>query len=98
MKSTDATPAYETLEIGTPADYTSDMYRFYFEVAEYEQTALKIIENYLGEERSALLVKRDHGYELELAIQCVPDLTSELVNGDVGVYQIVRYAKTKNSW
>ena len=74
------------------------MYRFYFEVAEYEKTAQKIIENYLGEERSALLVKRDHGYEVELAIQCVPDLTSALVNGDVGIYQIVRYAKTKGSW
>ena len=29
MKSTDATPPYETLEIGTPKDYASDMYRFY---------------------------------------------------------------------
>ena len=98
MKSTDAVPPYETLEIGTPADYSNDMYHFYFEVAEYEQAALKIIENYLGEEKVSLLTKRDHGYEVELAIQCVPDLTRELVSGGIAVYQIVRYAKTKGSW
>jgi len=98
MKSTDAAPPYETLEIGTPSDYTNDVYRFYFEVGEYKGLAGKVIKDFLGEEKFTFVLKLEHGYEIELPIQCVPDLTEELVTKGVGIYQIVRYAKTKNAW
>jgi hypothetical protein len=98
MKSTDAAPPYETLEIGTPSDYTNDVYRFYFEVGEHNGLAEKVIKNYLGEENFSCVLELEPGYEIELPIQCVPDLTKELVTEGVGVYQIVRYEKTKNAW
>ena len=52
MKNTDAEPPYETLEIGTPLDYTSDVYRVYFEVREHEGVVKEIISDFLGAERA----------------------------------------------
>lgn len=98
MKSTDATPPYETLEIATPLDYTTDLYRFYFEVGEHNGIAKKIISNFLGEERSKQIVTLEHGYEIDLPIQCVPDIAKELVNDGIAIYQIARYAKTNGVW
>ena len=98
MKSTDSIYPYETLEIGPPLDYTSDLYRFYFEVGEYNGIAQKIIANFLGENRFKSVIKLKHGYEIELPMQCVPDLTAELVKANVGIYQIVRYAKLDKIW
>jgi hypothetical protein len=39
MRSDDARPSYETSEIGTPRDYTGDLYRYYFEVGEADGRA-----------------------------------------------------------
>jgi hypothetical protein len=98
MKSSDAVPPYETKEIGTPKDYTSDAYRCYFEVGEHENRALEIFHAYLGPKKSKSLISLTHGFEVELAIQCVPDLVRELVSADVGVYQVIRIAKTDREW
>lgn len=98
MKSTDAVPPYETLEIGTPKDYSNDLYFFYFEVGEFNEHALKIIREYLGPERMKHLRSLPHGYEFELPIQCVPDLVQRLVNQNVALYQVVRYAKSNKTW
>jgi len=98
MKLTDAKPPYESTEIGTPKDYTNDMYRYYFEVGESKSTAQIIIQSYIGPEKSQEMISLPHGYEFELAIQCVPDIVSDLVKGGIGVYQVVRYAKTNNEW
>jgi hypothetical protein len=98
MKSTDASPPYETSEIGTPLDYTSDVYRFYFEVTKHDEAAKKIILKYTGPEKSNAFIELTHGYEVELPIQCVPDIVRELVNGNIAVYQVVRYAKTNGIW
>jgi len=98
MKSTDASPPYETSEIGTPLDYTDDLYRFYFEVSKHDEAAKKIILKYIGPEKSNVFIELAHGYEVELAIQCVPDIVRELANVDIAVYQVVRYAKTNGIW
>jgi hypothetical protein len=98
MKSSDATPPYETLEIGTPLDYTSDMYRFYFEVGVVDDIAETALLRFLGPKRVESLVHLAHGYEIDLPIQVVPDLVQVLVNAGVGIYQIVRYAKTRSVW
>ena len=98
MKSTNASPPYETSEIGTPLDYTTDLYRFYFEVSKHDDAAKKIILKYIGPEKSESLIELTHGYEVELAIQCVPDIVRELANANIAVYQVVRYAKTNGSW
>ena len=39
-----------------------------------------------------------YGYECGLAIQCVPDIVRELAKQNIAVYQVIRYAKTKNVW
>ena len=75
-----------------------DVYRFYFEIAEHNGIARRIIENYLGKEKFRSIIRLEHGYEIELPIQCSPELTKELVAGGIGIYQIVRYAKTKKYW
>jgi len=98
MKSTDASPPYETSEIGTPLDYTSDVYRFYFEVSKHDEAAKKIILKYIGPENSNSFIELAHGYEVESPIQCVPDIVRELANGNIAVYQVVRYAKTNGTW
>ncbi len=51
MKSTDAKPPYETLETGTPLDYTNDVYKVYIEVHEHDGIVLKILTEFLGEEK-----------------------------------------------
>lgn len=98
MKLTDAIPPYETSEIGTPRDYTSDMYYFYFEVGEINDAALKIIQKYLGPERSKRLRTLPFGYEMELPLQSAPDIVRELVTHNIAVYQVVRYAKSNTVW
>ena len=69
MKSTDAQPPYETLEIGTPLDYTSDMYKVYLEVREHDGLVLKIL----------------------------TEVVRLLSQNNIGVYQVVRYAKTNST-
>jgi hypothetical protein len=86
------------MEIGTPQDYTETLYRFYFEVGEHNDLAKNVITNFLGAEKSQSLVILPYGYELELPIQCVPDLVKQLVLKNIAVYQIVRFAKLKGTW
>ena len=64
------------------------MYRVDFEVGEHEELAKKIIEDYLGPERSKTLITLPYGYECELAIQCVPDIVALLAKSNIGVYQV----------
>lgn len=99
MKSTDdAIPPFETSEIGTPKDYSEDVYRFYFEVGEHKNNAEKIILDFLGHEKAKSIIPLSHGYALELPIQCVPDLIKQLVEENVAIYQVIRYAKTNEKW
>ena len=98
LKNTDAEPPYETLEIGTPLDYTSDVYRVYFEMSDSTREAKKIISAFIGRERAEKIVTLAHGYEIELPIQCVPDVVRLLADANIAVYQVVRYAKTNGTW
>ena len=94
MKSNEAEPPYETLEIGTPLDYTSDIYRVYFEVNDHNGKVMKILTDFLGEAKAAQILKLAHGYETEMPIQCVPDVVRLLCEENISIYQVVRYAKT----
>lgn len=68
---------------GTPRDYSTDMYRVYFEVGEHDGLARRTIEGCLG---------------CEVAIQIVPEIMAALLKHNIGVYQVVRYAKTNSVW
>ena len=98
MKSNEAEPTYETLEIGTPLDYTSDVYRVYFEVNDHAGKALKVLSDFLGEAKAKQIFKLAHGYETEMPIQCVPDVVRLLCEENIAVYQVVRYTKTGKIW
>lgn len=98
MKNTDAAPPYETSELGTPLDYTNDVYRVYFEVRDQDHVVKKIISDYIGEERASKIVTLTHGYETELPIQAVPDIIRLLTAENIAVYQVLRYAKTNGLW
>ncbi|CAC9587814.1 hypothetical protein BHECKSOX_2209 [Bathymodiolus heckerae thiotrophic gill symbiont] len=98
MRNDEATPPYETLEIGTPKDYLSDIYRIYFEVGEYQGAALKILTEYAGGKCKSTINQLAHGYEVEMPIQCVPDVVYRLSEKNIAVYQVIRYAKTDNTW
>jgi len=98
MKSNDAIPPFETTEIGTPLDYTEDLYRFYLEVRDIDGTVEKLLCDFLGTAQAEQLQRLTHGFELSLPIQCVPDIIRLLTHENVAVYQIVRYAKVAGSW
>ena len=98
MKSNDADPPYETLEIGTPRDYTSDIYKVYLEVGKTDDVILNILTDYMGVDKARNIIVLTHGYELELPIQVIPEVVSLLSKNNIAVYQVVRYAKTNSTW
>lgn len=98
MKNTDAQPPYETLEIGTPLDYTSDIYRVYLEVGENNDTVKDILIDFMGIEKKHQIVSLVYGYEIEIPMQCIPEIVRLIVNKNIAVYQVNRISKTKNTW
>lgn len=98
MRSDDAKPTFETSEVGTPLDYTEDLYRVYFEVRDIDGSVETLLRDFLGTARAAQLQRLTHGFELTLPIQCVPDIVRLLTRENVAVYQVARYAKVEGSW
>jgi hypothetical protein len=93
MKSDRADPPFETSAIGTPLGYTEHLYRIYLETRDADGAAERALKGFLGTERARRLVRLTHGFELELPIQCVPDVIRLLARENVAIYQVVRYAK-----
>ncbi|MGI9571435.1 MAG: hypothetical protein ACR2PH_17215 [Desulfobulbia bacterium] len=87
----------DNFRIGTPLDYTEGLYRFYFEVQDTDGSAEEIFKKFLGPNRVGCLVRLGHGYELELPIQCAPDVVRRLAKKNIAVYQVVRYAKVSGT-
>ena len=83
---------------GTPLDYSSEMYRVYFEVVEYKGTVRAIFEKLLGSKHVGTLKAQPYGYECALPIQCIPEMAQELAKNNIGVYQIIRHEKTGVLW
>jgi len=98
MNSNNADPPYETSEIGTPLDYTEDLYRFYFEIRDTNGVAERTLNNFLGGEHAKRLHRLTHGFEMDLPIQSVPDLIRILSGENIAIYQVVRYAKVGGAW
>jgi hypothetical protein len=84
--------------MGTPRDYSEDMYHFYFELIDHGGVAKKLISNFLGEQHSRGLTTASCGYEFDMPIQCAPDLIKLLARENIGIYQVVRLAKTAGIW
>ncbi|CAK3655742.1 MULTISPECIES: hypothetical protein [Vibrio] len=86
------------MKSGSPKDYSESMYKFYFEVGEWEGHALAVIESFLGHSHSKNIIHLEFGYELTMPIQCAPDLVTLLNEKNIAIYQVVRGAKTEESW
>ncbi|HDX8401391.1 TPA: hypothetical protein RQN00_001481 [Aeromonas dhakensis] len=74
------------------------MYRVYFEIRDHDGMAKEIISGFLGPAQAEKIVTLAHGYEMELPIQCIPEIIQLLATENIAIYQVVRYAKTNNSW
>jgi hypothetical protein len=85
--------------IGTPKDYSSDLYRVYFEVGDHDGSAKEIMVSFLTARSqddasfsfsSDLLRTYRQGYEVDVSMQLIPELVRELATNNVAIYQVVR--------
>ena len=86
------------MKCGTPKDYSSDVYKIYFEVAECKGIALSILESYLGPYYSKNIIHLTFGYEVFMPIQSVPDVIRLLNEKNIALYQVVRREKADLIW
>ena len=91
-----------TRVVGTPEEYTDDLYRVYFEVGEHENFARDVMTQFLLSRRgdvssfsfsSISLRQHAHGYEVDIPLQLVPEIVRELAARNVAVYQVIRINK-----
>jgi hypothetical protein len=94
----EATEQPETVDVGTPRDYSEHVNRFYLELADCSQTTRRLIEKFLPQHHAARIVDLDYGFEFEMPIQCAPDLLKHLISKNIAIYQLVRIAKTNGHW
>jgi hypothetical protein len=80
--------------VAPPRDYSDRAYRFYLELADCREHVRRKIEAFLPEAHAARVVECAHGFELEMPIQCAPDLVRHLAGQNIAIYQLVRLAET----
>lgn len=98
MRSDDTIPPSEGSVIGTPLDYSENLYRFYLETVDVDGTAERVLTSFLGPRHAKRLHRFAHGFEFVVPIQCAPDLIKLLTQENIAVYQLVRQAKVEGAW
>ena len=98
MRSRDVNPRPEGPVIGTPLDYSEDLYRFYLETVDADGTADRVLRDFLGPRHAKRLRRLAHGFEFVAPIQCAPDLIRLLTQENMAVYQLVRQANVEGTW
>lgn len=83
---------------GTPRDYSQRLYRFYLEVEDPNGAVHAALSDYLGPEHAASLSAMAHGYELDMPIQCAPEVVRTLSQAGVAIYQLVRIGRVAGEW
>lgn len=86
------------MQSGTLRDYSEDMYKFYFEIGEYQEVGLGVLSAFVGKLHSKLILHLEFGYEVTMPIQCIPETVRLLSQENIAIYQIVRGEKTKEKW
>ena len=84
--------------IGTPGDYSENLYRFYLELADCSPDTRRLLEDFLPQYHALRITDLDQGYEFEMPIQSAPDLVRHLLDRNIAVYQLVRLARAKGHW
>ena len=72
MRSDDAIPPSEGSVIGTPLDYSENLYRFYLETVDVDGTAERVLASFLGPRHEKRLRRLANGFEFVAPIQCAP--------------------------
>ena len=98
MSSGDASPSSERPVIGTPLDYSEDLYGFYVETVDIDGTAERVLRDFLGPRHAKRLHRLAHGFAFAAPIQCAPDLIRLLTQENIAVYQLVRQARVEGTW
>ncbi len=88
----------DSVNIGMPRDYSENMYRFYLELADCSHNTRRLIEEFLPQHHATRIADLDHGFEIEMPIQCAPDLVRHLMKNNIAIYQLVRLARAKGQW
>lgn len=89
MKKTDSEQQIDKLNTGTPLDYSNDLYLVYFEVMNAEGF-IRVLVSLLGQDILSSCKRFPYGYEVDIPIQCIPDIVRLLSAKNIAVYQIVR--------
>lgn len=84
--------------IGTPLDYSEDLYEFYLETVDVDGIAERVLRSFLGPRHAKRLRRLAHGFEFAAPIQCAPDLIRLLTQENIAVYQLVRQSKVEGAW
>ena len=98
MAASDPSYQSDSTSMGTPLDYSESAYRYYLEVAGCRPATKRLIEEFLPQHYAVRIADLDYGFELEMPIQCAPDLVRLLLDKNIAVYQLVRLEKTKGRW
>lgn len=85
-------------DVGTPRDYSEDMYRFHLELADCGDATRHLVEEFLPQHHAIRIATLEYGFELEMPIQCAPDLVRYLTSKRVAIYQLVRLGRTNSYW
>jgi hypothetical protein len=94
----DTDPQMPSSVAGTLNDYTESLYRHFFEVSDASGAARSVFLKYLGGKHTGRLHRLENGYELDIPIQCAPELVQLLTRDSIAVYQVVRLAKVEGRW
>jgi hypothetical protein len=74
------------------------MYRLYLELADCGDATRHLVEDFLPQDHAIRAAKLEYGFELEMPIQCAPDLVRYLTSKRVAIYRLVRLGRTKSCW
>jgi hypothetical protein len=89
MKKADSDQQIDNPNTGTPLDYSNDLYLVYFEVMDAEGF-ISVLVSFLGQNILKSCKRFPYGYEVDIPIQCIPDIVRLLSAENIAVYQIVR--------
>ncbi|GAD79487.1 hypothetical protein [Vibrio ezurae] len=84
---------------GTPQDYSDDLYLVYFEVAHAQETSqgatLEVLTSFLNDKSADQIVHLEHGYQMAMPMQTIPDVVRHLTEKNIAVYQVRRGKKVE---
>lgn len=79
-----------TENVGSPNNYSEDLYRFYLEVVDQESTVKNNLSDFLGPAHQGSISDAIYGYEFDMPIQCTPEVVRILSFKNITIDQLIR--------